>query len=260
MQATTDGNDPNFMLSLARGLTVLEALSEPGGPWTVAALVRATGLARGAVVRCLHTLQMQGYAERQGATYALSARVLRLANGFAGRGSLPALAQPALEQLATQTGCSCSLGMRDGDEVVYVGRVARERLMALDLAVGSRLPLWCTSMGRVLLAALPPVQREMLVPSDPLPATTARALPTRAAVLACVAQVAQEGMALVDQELEPGLISMAVPVRDGTGAVVAALNLGANALSITAQQMTALRPLMIDAAADIAHRIAYAGR
>ena len=217
------------MQSLARGLLVLEAFAELGPGQTIASLSRHTGLARGVAARCLHTLVATGYVEQNERQFSVRPKVLRLDEGFLSDRSLSALAQPVLEQLRDELGESCSLGVLDGAEVLYVARASRSRIMAVGLHVGSRLPAWCTSMGRVLLAALPPAERDSLIPAH-LPAHTAHTIAERPSLDAALDQVAQEGLAVIDQELEIGLRSVAVPVRDSSGRVVAALNLGANAL------------------------------
>jgi len=230
MASGVSTSDPDFMQSLARGLQVLEAFAELGPGQTIASLARHTGLARGVVARCLHTLAATGYVEQAGRQFGVRGKVLRLAEGFLADGSLPALAQPLLEQLRDELGESCSLGVLDGAQVLYVARASRSRIMAVGLHVGSRLPAWCTSMGRVLLAALPAAQRAALIPAT-LPAHTAHTITDPARLAAVLDEVAHSGMALVDQELEVGLRSVAVPVRDGRGQVVAALNMGVNALA-----------------------------
>jgi IclR family transcriptional regulator, pca regulon regulatory protein len=229
-------SDPDFMQSLARGLQVLEAFAELGPGQSIAELARHTALPRGVVARCLHTLVATGYAEQDGRQFSVRPKVLRLAEGFLSDGSLPALAQPVLEQLRDELGESCSLGVLDGAQVLYVARASRSRIMAVGLHVGSRLPAWCTSMGRVLLAALPPDRRAALIPAE-LTAQTANTLTDRAELERVLDAVAREGLAVIDQELEVGLRSVAVPVHDGAGRVVAALNLGANALEYTVADM-----------------------
>ncbi len=222
-------SDPDFMQSLARGLQVLEAFAELGPGQSIADLSRHTGLARGVVARCLHTLAATGYAEQDGRQFSVRPKVLRLAQGYLSDRSLSAQAQPLLEQLRDDLGESCSLGVLDGADVLYVARASRSRIMAVGLHVGSRLPAWCTSMGRVLLAGLPLAERAALIPVE-LPAHTAHTITDHALLDATLETVAREGLAVIDQELEVGLRSVAVPVRDGAGRVVAALNLGANAL------------------------------
>lgn len=242
--------DPNFMTSLARGISVLEAFALLGPDQTVAGLARHTGLARGVVARCLHTLVVTGYVERNDRLFSVRPSVLRLARAYLSDSSLSGLAQPLLEALRDEIGESCSMGVLDGADVLYVARASHSRIMRIGLHVGSRLPAWNTSMGRVLLAALSAPERQALIPSDPLPRRTTNSVADRAALDHVLASVAGQGFALIDQELEPGLVSIAVPVLGRDGRVVAALNVGANAIDRSPKDLldTVLPKLCITAA------------
>jgi IclR family pca regulon transcriptional regulator len=229
-------NDPDFMQSLARGLVVLEAFADLGPNQTITSLSHHTDLPRGVVVRCLHTLATMGYVERHDRLYSARHSVLRLADAYLSERSLPALAQPLLEKLRDEVGESCSLGVLDRADVLYVARASRSRIMNIGLHVGSRLPAWCTSMGRILLAALPRAERESLIPAA-LPRRTAHTITDRLALDAVLEESARAGFVLVDQELEVALRSIAVPVRDRSGCVIAALNVGTNALERSADDL-----------------------
>src|SRR4051812_38337012 len=148
-----EGN-PDFVLSLARGLAVIEAFQNQRDGVTVADVAARTGLSRAAVRRLLITLELLGYATHNGPIYRLGTRVLRLGFSFLSSFSLAALAAPVLEELATTFHESCSISVLEGDEIVYVARSATTRVMSVGLSIGSRLPAYCTSMGRVLLAAM----------------------------------------------------------------------------------------------------------
>lgn len=243
--------DPDFMQSLARGLQVLEAFAVLGQKQSIASLAERTGLARGVVSRCLHTLAKTGYVERQDRLYSVLPGVLRLADAFLSDRSLPALAQPLLERLRDEIGESCSLGILDRADILYVARASRSRIMTIGLHVGSRLPAWCTSMGRVLLAALPPAERDALIPRDPLPRLTPHTATDRRQLDERLDRAARQDFAIVDQELEIGLRSIAVPVRDAGGRVIAALNVGTNAMERAEEdlQATILPSLRATAAA-----------
>jgi len=233
-----DESDPDFMQSLARGLQVLEAFAVLGPAQSIAALAGHTGLPRGVVTRCLHTLAVLGYVERRDRLFSVRPSVLRIADAYLSDRSLSALAQPALENLRDVVSESCSLGVLEGGDVLYVARASRSRIMSIGLHVGSRLPAWCTSMGRVLLAALPAAERDELIPPDPLPGLTPQTVRCRADVMALIDTVRSQGYALVDQELEIGLRSIAVPVNDRRGCTLAALNVGTNALEHSASDLT----------------------
>lgn len=249
-------SDPDFMQSLARGLMVLEAFVELGPDQTIAGLARHTGLPRGVVARCLHTLVVTGYVAQAERSFSVRPKVLGLARSYLSDRSLSAIAQPLLENLRDRLGESCSLGVLDGADVLYVARASRSRIMAIGLHVGSRLPAWCTSMGRVLLSSLPAAERESLLPPDPLPVRTPHTVARREDLRLLLDGIAREGIAIVDQELEVGLRSVAVPVRDGRGQVIAALNVGVNALEHSIEH---LRSDIAPALAEIARQIGLAG-
>lgn len=235
-----DKSDPHFMQSLARGLQVLEAFADLPPNVTVPQLAKETGLARAVVTRCLHTLAALGYVEEHERHYSICPHVLRLAGAYLSARSLPIMAQPLLEDLRDSLGESCSLGVLDGDEIVYVARASTTRIMAVSLHVGSRLPAYCTSMGRVLLAALPPDRLQAALHRVTPIQRTPHSITERAALQQAIMAVASQGFAVVDQELELGLRSIAVPVRDRAGRVVAALNLGTNAMRLSVKDLKSL--------------------
>jgi IclR family transcriptional regulator, pca regulon regulatory protein len=230
--------DPEFMTSLARGLAVLRCFAGVQRPMTIAQASRLTGLSRPAVKRCLHTLVRLGYAAQDGANYALRPKVLALGYAFLSSSTLSMRAQPLLDQLRDELHESCSLGVVEEDEVYYVARAEVSRIMSIALRAGSRLPLYCTSMGRVLLAGWPRDAQEAYLRRTDLVARTARTQTEPADLLALFDHVAEEGYAIVDQELEPGLRSIAVPVTRG-GQVVAAVNIGTQAARVTMAELRA---------------------
>lgn len=206
---------------LARGLAVIEAFNPQRPRASIADIARATGLTRAAARRCLLTLQGLGYAEFDGKFFTLTPRVLRLGGAYLSSTALPDILQPELEAVREAVHESCSAAILDGPDVIYVARSAARRIMSVSLGVGSRLPAHCTSLGRALLSMLPEARLEAFLAN--LPPETAEH--TRAAVLAARAA----GHALVNEELEPGLRSVAMPVRDMRGRCVAAINIGAHA-------------------------------
>ncbi|WP_232492680.1 IclR family transcriptional regulator domain-containing protein [Novosphingobium kaempferiae] len=253
------GSDPDFMQSLARGLHVLEAFRELGSGQSIASLSGHTGLPRGVVVRCLHTLTELGYVGRRDRQFHVLPAVLRLADAYLSDRSLSALAQPILEGLRDEVEESCSLAVLEGAEILYVARASRSRIMSIGLHVGSRLPAWCTSMGRVLLAAKAPEERDGLIPGDPLPRLTSNTVPDRAALEGVLQGVLRDGYSIVDQELEIGLRSIAVPVKDETGVTVAALNVGTNALERSLDELRQdVLPPLVRAAAGLGRQVASA--
>ncbi|WP_328829877.1 helix-turn-helix domain-containing protein [Streptomyces sp. NBC_00252] len=207
-----------FVESLARGLTVLTAFGEGRAELTLTEVAQATGLARATARRALITYEHLGLVTPSGdRRFALTPRVLSLGFPPLSRTTLPALALPHLSALAARIHEPASLAILVGDDVQYTARVATSRVMSVNIAVGTRLPAYATALGRVLLADAPPREHE-------LRALTPRTLTDPAALAAALDTVRTQGYALVDEELEAGLRSIAVPVRDRTGRVVAALN------------------------------------
>ena len=246
--------DPDFMASFARGLAVIRAFSGGTGRRTIGALAQATGLSRAAVRRCLYTLHRLGYVGvDESRHYVLRPKILSLGYAFLSSSSLVVSAKPLLEQVSATVHESCSMAVLEGDSIVYVARSASSRrMMSIDLGVGSRLPAYCTSMGRVLLAALPADELDgyfaKLVPI----AFTERTVTRRDALRRVLEAVARDGYAIVDQELEIGLRSMAVPVRDLSGNVVAALNISTQASRVSAEELLSrCLPALLGAAQEL---------
>ena len=218
--------NPDFVLSLARGLRVIESFEGHQDGRSIVEIAGSTGLSRAAIRRILLTLELLGYVDRSRQVYRLKTQVLRLGFSFLSSSSVVEAARPVLEQITEQLHESSSMSMLDGGQIVYVARSAASRILAAGLSVGSRLPAYCTSMGRVLLASLPDDQLNAylrdLKPRAYTPKTLTRIPQIRKAIL----QVRKNGYAVVDQELEGGLRSIAVPVTTRSHHVVAAINVG----------------------------------
>lgn len=202
---TGDGDpfkgDPNFMASLARGLEVIQAFTPQRPLLSISQISQKTGIPRAAVRRCLYTLSKLGfvYAE-DGKNFQLRPRILALGHAWLASTPLARSAQPVLRHLSEMLNESCSIATLDGDDILYIARASSSRIMTIDLDIGSRLPAWATSMGRVLLSHQPEEK-------------------------------------LNDQELEMGLRSLAVPLFNAQGQVQAALNVGVHAGQMTAREM-----------------------
>lgn len=247
--------DPDFMTSFARGLAVIRAFSGGTGRRTIGALAQSTGLSRAAVRRCLYTLHQLGYVGvDEGRHYVLRPRILTLGYAFLSSSSLVVSAKPLLEQVSATVHESCSMAVLEGDSIVYVARSASSRrLMSIDLGVGSRLPAYCTSMGRVLLAGLAGNELDSYFATLVPIAYTERTVTKRDELRRILHDVTRDGFALVDQELEIGLRSMAVPVRDLSGNVVAALNISTHASRVPAEELkTRCLPPLLVAAQELA--------
>lgn len=213
-----------FIEALARGLTVLTAFGEGRDELTLTAVAEATGLARATARRALITLEHLGYVTSHERTFRLTPRVLALGFPPLSRTTLAQIAAPHLAALTKQVHDSASLALLADGDVQYVARVATRRIMSANITLGTRLPAYVTSMGRVLLADLPSAERTARLALTELVPLTPRTVTGRGELAAILDRVAQEGYALVDEELEEGLRSIAVPVRDRDGAVVAAVN------------------------------------
>ncbi len=212
--------------SLAKGLRVLECFGAETPKLSITDTAKRTGLDRSTARRCLLTLHAEGYADYDGKFFTLTPRVLRLGLGAIASLPLPQLVQPWLDQLAEQIGESCSVSILDGTEIVYLARASQKRVMSIGLMPGSRLPAHCTSMGRVLLAALPREEALAIIENSDLAPRTAHSVTDPVRIMACVNQASEQGYSIVDQEIEIGLFSLAVPLVNQAGRVVAALNAG----------------------------------
>lgn len=229
--------DPDFVLSLARGLRVIEAFEGHTGGRSVAEVARVTGLSRAAVRRSLKTLQVLGYTESVGPIYRLTTRVLRLGFSYLSSASLPTLAQPVLERVTDTVHESSSLSLLEGDEIVYVARSASKRIMSVGLSVGSRLPAYCTSMGLILLAAMSEDQLNAYLNNAQVQPLTPKTITDKKLLREIVVRIRADGFALTDEELELGLRSIAVPVQSRSGRVLAAMNIGVHAARVSAAEM-----------------------
>ena len=226
--------DPDFMNSLARGLEVLRAFSGTDGHRTAAQISKHTGLSRAVIRRCLYTLAEAGYVTKAGNHYHLEAKVLSLAQPYyTAINSLPAIAQPFLENVSQQINESCSLAVMDGDEVVYIARSATQRIMTVSLTIGSRLQSGCTSLGRILLADWSDQALQQYLKRNPLTAHTAKTITSQREWKKAISAARNDKFALVDEELEIGLRSIAVPVTDASGQIIAAMNVGVQATRIS---------------------------
>jgi IclR family pca regulon transcriptional regulator len=245
--------DPNFMTSLARGLAVIQAFTDRKQQVSISQISVRTALSRAAVRRCLYTLKQLGFAASDdGRHFYLRPRILSLGHSYISSMPIASSVQPVLEQASRQLHESSSIATLDGLEIIYVARASVTRIMSIDLGVGSRLPAFCTSMGRVLMASLPPAELEVSLARIEFKHYTDRTVPNVEKLRQILRLVSRNGYAIVDQELELGLRSMAVPIQNGSGRVVAALNIGAHAQRVSIQMMqTRFLPQLHAAAQEI---------
>jgi IclR family pca regulon transcriptional regulator len=213
-----------FVQSLERGLAVIRAFDGDHPELTLSEVARATGLTRAAARRFLLTLVDLGYIRTDGRLFSLRPRILELGYAYLSSVGLPEVAQPHMEALVAQVHESSSLCVLDGDDIVYVARVPTRRIMTVAINVGTRFPAYATSMGRVLLAGQSPQWLTDYLERTQLRSITPRTITDPKKLRTTLARIATQGFAMIDQELELGLRSIAVPVHDTSGAVVAALN------------------------------------
>jgi IclR family pca regulon transcriptional regulator len=228
----------DYVKSLERGLAVIRAFDADHAQLTLSEVARATRLNRATSRRFLLTLTELGYVHTDGRVFSLRPRVLELGYAYLSGLRLTAIAPPHIETLVADVRESSSISVLDTPDVVYVARVPTQRIMTVAISIGTRFPAYATSMGRVLLAGLPaPALKEYLEDLE-IVSLTDRTVTNRAALDEAIAEARDQGWAIVDQELENGLRSVAVPIRDHTGRPIAAMNLSTHASRAT---VTALR-------------------
>jgi IclR family pca regulon transcriptional regulator len=238
MDAPTRISNRDYVNSLARGLEVIRAFTRSTPRMTLSDIARATGMTRATVRRFLLTLVREGYADTDGKYFGLKPKVLEL--GYAALSSLTFLdvAQPVMARLAEKLEESCFCAILDGDDVVYVACVQRpRRFVNIDLTVGGRVPAHCVSTGRVLLAALDERQLSRYLDRATLRKLTPNTVTSRVKLRSLVEETRTRGWSSVDQELEIGLRSISVPIKDHAGKVLAALNVACPTSRITPEDM-----------------------
>jgi IclR family pca regulon transcriptional regulator len=254
MTDTGRGTGPDFIEALARGLDVLRTF-RPGNPsMTLSEIAGLTGLARPTVRRILITLETLGYVRGAGRGYALTPRVLDLGMAYVNSLSMWDVARPHMEKLVAQTNESTSMAQLDGSDIVYVARVAVPKIVTLAVNIGTRFPAAATSMGKVLLAALPPAAVPGVLAEASRSGIAARWQPAGAELEAALREVRAKGWALADQDLAPGIRSVATGVRDGHGTVIAAVNVTVHAAETSVETLLDDHlPKLLRTAADIGH-------
>lgn len=248
---------PDFIEALARGIDVIRAFTFRRGPMTLAEVAEATGLARPTVRRILLTLQELGYVRSEGPGWTLTPRVLELGTAYVHSLGLWDVARPHLEHLVSRTGESSSVAQLDGSDIVYVARVAVPKLIALAVTIGTRFPALQTSLGKVLLASLSGDEVDEVLAQPSRSGIVAHWQPSRAERDHVLREVRARGWALSDEHLAPGVRSAAVPLRDGDGAVVAAVNVTVHAAETPVEVLTEQHlPKLLEAAARISADLA----
>ena len=230
--------DRDFVASLEKGLAVIEAFDASRPRLTLTDVAKLTGITRAAARRYLRTLARLGYAAFDGRYYSLTPRILRLGYAYLASAPMPARIQPFLETISSETGESSSAAMLDGDEVVYIARSATRRIMSIGLGVGSRLPAYCTSLGRALLSCRSDAEIEAYLDRVRLEARTPYTVTERGQLLELLHETRMCGYSVINEELELGLRSIAVPVHQANGSATIAINVGTQAARVSPAEMT----------------------
>jgi IclR family pca regulon transcriptional regulator len=257
MRVSTQTRHAEFVQSLERGLSVIKVFSYERRSLTLSEIADLTGLTRAAARRFLITLKDLGYVDSDGRQFSLRPRVLEL--GYSYLASLPVweVAKPFLEELADQVRETTSASVLDGTEIVFVARVEARRIMSMTLGVGSRLPAWATAMGRVLLAGLPPPQLDEYFERVTMQPLTERTVTDPKKLRKIIKEAGIQGWTLVDQEVEEGVRSLAVPIKSPDGRVEAALTVCSHAYRVSVERvMEEFLPLVRETSSRVTDEIA----
>lgn len=249
----TDKSKPDeFIQSFANGLKLICAFDAEDSRMTLSEVAAKCDMTRAMARRLLWTLEKLGYVENAGRLFYLKPKILELGYAYLSSQRLIAVAQPVLERLADRIGESCSMSVLDGSEIVYVLRIPTKRIMKINLSVGTRLPAWPTSMGRVLLGSLDNTALDHYFAEIRPVALTEFTVTDKKQLKQIVRNARTDGWSIVDQELELGLCSAAVPIKNAAGNIIAAINIGMPSTNSALQTIsTQLLPALLDAAAEI---------
>jgi IclR family pca regulon transcriptional regulator len=254
---STGNEDREFVRALSRGLAVIEAFGREHPEMTLSDVARQTGLSRGTARRLLLTLQRLGYVAFDGDKFSLLPRALRLGFAYLSSLSMSNLAGPAMAALTQEIGESCSIAVLDGNEIVYVARVAAKRLITDAMSIGSRLPAYSTSMGKVLLASLKPAELDAYFAAVKLVAHTPHTIVDEGELRTVIERVRRSGYATNDREIELGLRSISVPIVGKDGRVVAAMNVSGQAARVAMKVfVTDYLPVLRRTAAAVSELVA----
>lgn len=252
MQPAT--NSGLFVQSFARGLEIIEAFGQTP-TMTLTEVAAATGLSRATVRRFVHTLVSLGYMRATGQHFALTPKIMNLGFAYLASQPLVELVDPVLAGLSKELGQSTSVSVLDGTDVVYIARQETTSIMRINITVGTRFPAYATSMGRVLLAGLDDAAVEEYFANADLAEVTDRTITNEAELRSELAQIQQQGYAVVEEELEVGLASVAVPIVNRVGSTVAAMNTSVAVTSQAPEDLTELLPALFTAAAEVSNAL-----
>lgn len=250
MKDTNSRSD--HVTSLERGLKVMETLAHHSSGLTMTEVAKEAGMTRAGARRFLLTLVAAGYAVQTGRRFALSARLLSLARDFVSHTPLWVFAEPYMREVSEELSESCSAAVLDGREIVYVARIPGRRIMTVSLGIGTRLPAHCTALGRALLSGFSEEELRRRLEEWPLTQETPNTVTDKEALIRVIRQVGEQGYAFVNQELEMGLMSLAVPVKDRSDNVVAAINVSTHTSRFTPEEaVETILPKLSEAAGKI---------
>ena len=249
-----------YVQGLERGLAVIRSFSPEGPRLTIAHVAERTGLTRAAARRYLKTLEALGYVVQDADRFSLTPRLLDLGFTYLSTLDVTSVVQPFMEQVTNALHESCSVSVLDNHEIVYIARRAADRIMSINLAVGSRLPAHATSMGKVLLAYLPPGELEHYLESVVRESLTDHTIVEDTALRATLARVRENGWAVADEESELGVRSVAAPLVGRDGEVPAAINVSAHAARVSLDQLQRdYLPVLLEAARGISKALGAKG-
>lgn len=234
MRATSN---PDFIEALARGLDVIRCFGPTSRQMTLTEVADAAGLARPTARRVLITLAELGYVRAEGGSFSLTPRVLELGMAYVASSNVWKLTRHHLRDLVAETNESCSVAQLDGSDIVYVSRVAVPKLVTLSVTVGTRFPAVVTSLGKVLLASLPPGALEDVLAIPSRSGVAPAAAPSLSDLEQELREVRARGWAVTDQQLATAVRSVAAPIRNGEGTVVAAVNVNAHAMETSLETL-----------------------
>jgi IclR family pca regulon transcriptional regulator len=254
--APTSREDGEYVRALERGLAVLKAFTARAPALSMSQVAERAGLTRAVARRYLFTLEALGYVSANDGLFQLTPRVLDFGFTYLASTAISDIARPFMERIVATLRESCSVGVLDGGDVVYIARVTADRIMTTNLTVGSRLPAHATSMGKVLLAFQPPERLEAFFARTRLQPLTERTIVDEAALRQVLDQVRRQGWATNDEESEKGVRTVSVPLRDRTSAVVAAINLSGHASRVSMKELKRDHlPVLLDAAREISRAL-----
>lgn len=249
-QALADAAGPDFLEALARGLRVVEAFGRDRRWLTLSDVARLVDLPRASVRRTLFTLVKLGYAEVDDRLFRLTPRVLVLAGAYLASNAVSDIVQPALERLSDELGEACSAAVLDDADVVMIAHASPNRMLPVSAQIGFRLPALSTSLGRILLAALPDKEVDALLARTKVAKLTPSTITDKAGLCGAIVRARTDGFSLADQEAEPGFRSISVPLKRRDGRTVAALNVGVHTERVALDAMRKLFLPRLHALAD----------